>query len=106
MYCEQPAAHQESPLPEIRSIGILCTEQRERRAGEDVEIEQQRPVLDVEEVVLHASLDFLGGIGLTAPAVNLRPAGDAGFYAMTGKITVHCIIIEPLCRLGIHRMGA
>src|SRR6186713_2768757 len=51
--------------------------QRQRRLEQNVEVEQHRPVLDVIEVELDTLLDLLVGIDLAAPAVDLRPAGDA-----------------------------
>src|SRR5437660_1795061 len=44
------------------------------REPHDLEIERDRPVLDVVEVVLDAFLERR----VAAPAVDLRPAGDAG----------------------------
>src|SRR5512135_3851488 len=88
----QPARPAGSPslLPCLgrRSIGVLGLEQREGRAQYDVEIEQQRPVFDVVEVVLDALLDLLVRIRLAPPAVDLRPTGDAGFDAVAGEIAV------------------
>src|SRR6202023_3803110 len=49
---------------------------------EDLEVEGQGPVLDVVEVVLDALLDR----GVAAPAVHLRPAGDAGLDAVAEHV--------------------
>src|SRR6185437_6570358 len=70
-------------------VGVLVLrDQRHRRLEKNVEIEQHRPVLDVIEVELDALLDLFLVVDLAAPAVDLRPAGDAGFDAMAGEITV------------------
>src|SRR3974390_1595321 len=56
------------------SISIPGEKPSRERAGQDLEIEQQRPVLDVVEIELDPLLDA----GLTPQAVDLGPAGDAG----------------------------
>ena len=50
--------------------------------GEDVEVEQDRPILDVVKIVLDALLDFLLAVRLAAPAADLRPTGDSRLDAM------------------------
>ena len=81
-------------------------EQRERRLEQDVEVEQHRPVVDVVEVVLDALLDLLGGVGLAAPAVDLRPAGDAGLDLVAGEVAVDDVVVEPVGGLGLQRVRA
>src|SRR5512139_3031860 len=56
-----------------RLIGMLVDEAVPEGHEEDLEVEGERPVLDVEDVVLDALLDR----GVAAPAVDLRPAGEA-----------------------------
>ena len=46
------------------------------------------------------------GVGLAAPAVDLRPAGDAGLDAMAGEIAVHCLVINLRLGLGVDRVRA
>ena len=58
------------------SVGVAGEEASERRAEQDLEVQEQGPVLDVIEVVLDALLDG----GLAAQAVDLRPAGDARLH--------------------------
>ena len=82
-------------------IGVLALEQREGRRGEDVEVENQRPVLDVVEVMLDALLDLLARVGLAAPAVDLRPAGDPGLDPVAGEIAVDHLVVEPVAGLGL-----
>ena len=53
--------------------------QHKRRHQQNLQIQPQRPVLDVPEVVLDAQRHFLRRVRLAAEAVNLRPAGHAGF---------------------------
>ena len=78
--------------------------QADRRHHEDVEVEEHRPVLDVEEVVLDAPRDLLVGVGLAAPAVDLRPAGHARLDAVAGEIAVDDLVIEPVARLCLDRV--
>src|SRR3954454_19079410 len=61
-------------LDRYRSVGMLVEKALEHRQPHDFEIEADRPVLDVIEVVLDPLLDR----GVAAPPVDLRPAGDAG----------------------------
>src|ERR1051325_2116696 len=73
--------------PATGSVRVLVPrQQRDRRFQQDVEVEQHRPVLDVIEVELDALLDLLFIVDLAAPAVDLRPAGDAGFDAVAREI--------------------
>src|SRR6266702_1398587 len=65
---------------EVHLISVLALcDQRQRRAQQNVDIEQHCPVLDVVEIELDALLDLLLIVDLAAPAIDLRPAGDAGF---------------------------
>ena len=56
--------------------------------------------------MLDAALDFLLGVGFAAPAIDLRPAGDAGLDAMAREIAVDGLIVEPVLSLGMDRMRA
>src|SRR6186713_3058153 len=64
--------------PVMTALGMVSegrtVEAAHQRQPHDLEIERDRPVLDVVEVVLDALLER----GVAAPAVDLRPAGDAG----------------------------
>src|SRR3954454_14621326 len=93
--------------PAQNSIRVLVPrQQRDRRFQQDVDVEQHRPVLDVIQVELDALLDFLFIVNLAAPAVDLRPAGDAGFYAMASKVTIDGFVEQAALQLALHRMGA
>src|SRR5262245_8109934 len=83
------------------SIGVLGLEQRARRAEQDVEVEQHRPVFDVIQVMLDAPLDLLVGISLTTPAVDLGPTGDARLDAMAGEIAVDRLVVALLLGFGV-----
>src|SRR5882672_1083525 len=76
--CEprKPAA----PVTRVRGwlVGMFLAETSEERQDQDLHVEQQRPVLDVVQVVLDALLDR----GVAAPAVYLRPARDAALHAV------------------------
>src|SRR5215470_1076563 len=60
-------------------IRVAVDEAREDGHGDDAEIEEQAPVLEVVEVVLDALVDG----GVAAPTVDLGPAGDADAQAVT-----------------------
>src|SRR5438128_338352 len=55
------------------SVRMLLAEAAEEGQDQDLHVEQQRPVLDVVQVVLDPLLDRR----VAAPAVDLGPAGDA-----------------------------
>src|SRR5258708_8932563 len=57
-------------------VGMLVEEPLQQREPHDLEIETDRPVLDVVEVVLDAFFDRR----IAAPAMHLRPAGDARLH--------------------------
>src|SRR3954465_2538999 len=55
-------------------IGVFVTQPVYERHEEDLQVEHQRPVFDVVEVVLDADADGR----IAAPAVDLRPSRDTG----------------------------
>ena len=57
----------------LQSVGMLVEEAAEQREPHDLQVEAHRPVLDVVQVVLDPLLERR----VAAPAVDLRPAGDA-----------------------------
>src|SRR3546814_7887817 len=70
----------------------------EGAAQQDSEVERERPVLDVEKVVLDAPLDLFHGVGLSAPAVHLRPAGDARLHPVA-RSEEHTSELQSLMRI-------
>src|SRR3954452_14261849 len=87
------------------SIRVLVPrQQRDRRFQQDVDVEQHRPVLDVIQIELDALLDFLFIVDLAAPAVDLRPAGDARLDAMAREIAVDRLVEQPALQLALYRM--
>src|SRR5580692_687877 len=96
------ATHGKTP-GRIALVGVLVPgHQRHRRLEQDHEIEQHRPVLDVVEIELDALLDFLLAVDLAAPAVDLRPAGNAGLDAVAGEIAVNRLVEQPALQLALH----
>src|SRR5690242_18564452 len=69
-------------------IGVVVDEAHDQRAQQDPDIEAQRPVLDVVDIVLDALVHRLDARRLAAPAIDLRPAGDARLHAMAAQIAV------------------
>jgi len=57
-------------------------------------------MLDVEEIVFDAALDLFQGIGFPAPAVHLRPAGDAGLDPVARRVGVDHLVVELAAGLG------
>src|SRR5919109_1496457 len=58
------------------SIRVAVTKAEPERLQEDLDVEAERPALDVVEVVLDTLFDGR----VAAPAVDLRPARDAGLH--------------------------
>ena len=73
-----------------RQYACLWTKPLTQGQPHDLEVEPQRPVLDVVEVVLDALLDR----GVAAPAVDLRPAGEAGLH-----LVAQHVLRDPLLEL-------
>src|SRR5262249_20541369 len=63
-------------------IRVLLPEAAEQREDQDLHVQQQRPVLDVVQVVLDPLLDRR----VAAPAVDLRPARDAALHAVAQHV--------------------
>src|SRR6202158_3914313 len=85
------------------SVGVfVLRHQRQRRLEKNEEVEQHRPVLDVIEIELDALLDFLFAVDFAAPAVDLRPAGNARLDAVACEIGVHRFIEQPALQFTLH----
>src|SRR3970282_2268865 len=76
-----PAAPVMSALVMEGSVRVLV-EDRAPRAPQDLDVEAERPVLDVIEVVLDALLDGR----VAAPAVHLRPSGHAALHLVAQHV--------------------
>src|SRR5512139_4320140 len=64
------------------SVGVLLAEAAKHGEDEDLQVEEEGPVLDVVEVMLDALLDRR----VAAPAVPLRPAGPAALHAVAPHV--------------------
>ena len=63
-------------------------------------------MLDVVEVVLDALHDLVDRIGLAAPAMDLRPAGDPRLHLVAREIALDRLVVEDVVGLGLQRMRA
>src|ERR1700712_4470634 len=89
------------------SVSVLVLRhQRQRRLEKNVEIEQHRPVLDIIQIEFDALLDLLLAVDFAAPAVDLRPAGNAGLDAMAREISVHRFVEQPALQFALHGVRA
>src|SRR5688572_14311875 len=81
--CEpmNPAAPVTSALG-IRLVCVLLAEAAEQGEDEDLHGQEQRPVLDVVQVVFDPLLQRR----VAAPAVHLRPAGNAALDAVPDHV--------------------
>jgi len=67
----------------------------------DLEVEEEAPIFHVPEVVF----DAFGEVGVTAQAVDLGPAGHAGFGMVAG-VVVGDVVFEVLDEFGAFGAGA
>jgi hypothetical protein len=77
------------PQALIRSIRVAFPHHLEKRLEQDLEIEQQIPVVNVPEIEFDAPLDVLNrGCG-AARAIALCPSRQAGLHVMPERIITH-----------------
>src|SRR4051812_991653 len=69
-------------------VGMLVEEPAQQRQPHDFQVEPHRPVLDVIQVVLDPLLDR----GVAAPAVHLRPAGDARLHFVAQHVLGNLVL--------------
>lgn len=74
-------------------ISLVADEAFKDREENDLEIQPERPVLDVLKIVLNSALHLIQGVGFAAAAVDLSPAGDAGFYFVALKVELHFVFV-------------
>ena len=65
------------------------------------EVEPQRPVLDIIEIMLHAGAHLLETVGLAPEPADLRPAGDTGLDAMATEIAVKYACVFSIMGEGV-----
>src|SRR3546814_16589549 len=83
-----------------RSIGVLAGEAREDRHHDELEVEPERPVLDVGEIVVYPPADLFDRLGLATPAVDLCPAGNARLAALPHPVLTARPPVQPAPGLG------
>src|SRR5258708_3484332 len=69
-------------LQAARWLDGVPVEPAHEREPHDLQVERDRPVLDVIQVVLDALLER----GVAAPAVHLRPARDSGLHLVAQHV--------------------
>src|SRR5215211_322173 len=69
-------------------VGILLLEDDEDRPPDDLQVELERPVAQVFEVVRDAHHHLVDRLGLAAHSVHLRPAGDAGAHLVPDHVAL------------------
>src|SRR5205807_10642438 len=69
----------------------------------DVQVQTQRPVAQVIQVVVDARLHLLDGFGLAPQAVDLRPSGDAGLDLVALHVALDELAVHLVAR---DRVGA
>src|SRR6201999_3018530 len=88
---------------QMLSVRILPAEHHDHGLENDLQIEQQRPVAQVLQVVLDARLHLLHGIGLAAEAADLRQPGDARAHLVAHHVAADELAVELVVR---HRVRA
>src|SRR5947207_3065899 len=81
-----------------RLVGMLVEEAFDDRQPDDLQVETDRPVLDVIEVVLDALVERR----VAAPAVHLRPAGHARLHFVPQHVLRNAVLrlLDELRALG------
>src|SRR4051794_10811958 len=80
------------------SVSISIGTWREHRAHENLQVEPQRPVVDVVEVELNPVAHLVVAVGLAAKTVNLRPAGHTRLDVVTTRIERDPLFIVAVVR--------
>ena len=70
-----------------------------------MQVEPQRPVAQVIEIVVDPGLHLVEGAGLAAVAIDLGPAGDSGLDLVSNHITFYEVAVDFVVRYGM-RAGA
>ncbi len=68
-------------------LGLVGVLSGEEGAGEDFEVEGEGPVFEIPEV----EFDAFGEVGLAAVAVDLGPAGEAGFVDVSPHVAADVV---------------
>src|SRR5579862_3000622 len=76
------------------SVGISRPNKRDRGYEDDVNVQDQRPVVDVVEIVVDTIHDLVQRVCFTTPAVDLCPAGDPRLYLVAKGVVAHDILLE------------
>src|SRR6185437_12664432 len=72
---------------------------------DNVQVEPQRPIAQVIEIVVDPGLHLVEGAGLAAVAIDLGPAGDSGLDLVSNHITFYEVAVDFVVRHGM-RAGA
>src|SRR5579884_39159 len=81
-----------------RSIGVAIAGGRKHSTEENFQVEPQRPIVDVVQIVLDALAHRFFAVDLAAIAVDLRPAGDAGLDVVAARVERDAAFIFAVVR--------
>src|SRR5438034_9907360 len=95
---------QRTAAPRACLEGVVAGEATKDGACDDLEVEEDRPMLDVVEVILDTLLDLFHGVSLAAPSVYLSPAGDSRLHPVASVVVLDGVLIEQCPSLGGERM--
>src|SRR6185437_5825533 len=68
------------------SVSVCVGVGRKEGQENDIQVEMDRPVLDVVEIVLDARAQHVRGLGGASETVDLGPAGDAGRHIEAARV--------------------
>lgn len=88
------------------SVCVVTRNENSNRLQEDLKVEPKGPVLDVVEIVRDPGSRFFERVDLAAQSIDLSPAGEARFDAVTVRIFLDRLAIEAITCLHRDRMGA
>src|SRR5258708_16633786 len=87
------------PVAEGRaSIGVFRDDQHPDRHQQNLEVEPDRPIVDIFQIVGDALAGLQEIADLAAQAMHLRPPGDARLYPVPGEIVADRLVVELVSR--------
>src|SRR5260221_8334501 len=76
------------------SEGLTSCESAKDGLSDDSEVQRNRPVFNVVEIMFHPFAYLLDGVGFVSPAIDLGPTGDAGLHAMARIVVLDRFLVE------------
>src|SRR5262245_2416568 len=82
-----------------RSVGVVSLAHDIDRQQQNLDVEQDRPIVDVMQVTPDTLADLFDGVRLATPSIDLRPACNARFDPVPCSVLIDNILEELACSL-------